>query len=47
LGAKVSSSVSNKTNFVVSGENSGSKYDKARKLGIQIINEIDFLKMLD
>jgi DNA ligase (NAD+) len=47
LGAKVSSSVSSKTDFVVSGENSGSKYDKAQKLGIQIINENTFLKMLD
>jgi DNA ligase (NAD+) len=47
LGAKVSSSVSNKTDFVVSGENSGSKYNKAQKLGVQIINESNFLKMLD
>lgn len=47
LGAKVSSSVSNKTDFVVSGENSGSKYVKAQNLGVQIINEDDLLKMLD
>jgi DNA ligase (NAD+) len=47
LGAKVSSSVSNKTDFVVSGENSGSKYDKAQKLGVQIINENTLLKILD
>jgi DNA ligase (NAD+) len=47
LGAKVSSSVSKQTDFVVSGENSGSKYEKAQKLDVQIINENTFLKMLD
>ena len=47
LGAKVPSSVSKQTDFVVAGENSGSKYEKAQKLGVQIIKEDTFLKMLD
>ena len=46
LGAKVSGSVSSKTNFVVVGDKPGSKADNARKLGIEIINEEQFHKML-
>jgi len=47
LGAKVSSSVSSKTSFVVVGDAPGSKYEKAQKLGVSILNEAEFLKMLD
>ncbi|HEY4497933.1 MAG TPA: NAD-dependent DNA ligase LigA [Candidatus Paceibacterota bacterium] len=46
FGASVSESVSRKTNFVVVGQNPGSKYDKAKKLGVQILTEKEFLKMI-
>lgn len=45
-GGNVVSSVSKKTDFVVVGENPGSKLDKALKLGLKIINEEEFLDML-
>ena len=38
-GGKVTGSVSKKTDFVIVGEDPGSKYDKAVELGIEIINE--------
>lgn len=46
LGGKVASSVSSKTNYVVVGENPGSKYDDAKKLGIAILSEEEFLKLI-
>jgi DNA ligase (NAD+) len=45
-GGKVSSSVSKKTNFVVAGENAGSKYDKAVELGLPILDEGGFRALL-
>jgi DNA ligase (NAD+) len=45
-GARVSSSVSKKTDFVVAGENPGSKYDQAVKVGVEIIDEQEFLRRL-
>ncbi len=45
-GGKVAPSVSSKTSFVVAGENPGSKYEKARLLGVPIIGEVEFLKKL-
>jgi DNA ligase (NAD+) len=45
-GAKVASSVSKKTDFVVVGENPGSKYDKAVSLGVETIDEGEFLSRL-
>ncbi|MEO0085100.1 MAG: NAD-dependent DNA ligase LigA [candidate division WOR-3 bacterium] len=46
LGGSVSSSVSRKTDFVVAGSSPGSKYDKARELGVAIISEPEFVKMV-
>ena len=46
MGGRASSSVSKKTNFVVGGEDPGSKYKKAQALGVKIITEDEFLKML-
>jgi DNA ligase (NAD+) len=43
-GARVSSSVSRKTDFVVAGENPGSKHDQAVKLGVEIVDEREFLR---
>jgi DNA ligase (NAD+) len=46
LGGKVGSSVSKKTDFVLCGENAGSKEDKAKELGVRIISENEFNEML-
>lgn len=46
LGGEVSESVSKKTSAVVVGENPGSKYDKAQKLGVKILNEKEFLSLI-
>ncbi|NUO49123.1 MAG: NAD-dependent DNA ligase LigA, partial [Polyangiaceae bacterium] len=46
LGGKVTSSVSKKTSYVVVGADPGSKYDKAQKLGVSILDEPAFLKVL-
>lgn len=46
LGANVSNSVSSKTDYVVVGDKPGSKYDKALKLGITILNEQEFFELL-
>jgi len=46
LGGKVASSVSNKTDFVVVGNNAGSKERKARELGLNVLDEQTFLEMI-
>jgi DNA ligase (NAD+) len=45
-GGKVSGSVSGKTDYVVGGDAPGSKLDRARKLGVKIVDELTFKKML-
>ena len=45
-GGKASSSVSKQTSFVVAGEKAGSKLEKAQKLGVTVIDEDEFLKMI-
>jgi DNA ligase (NAD+) len=47
LGGKVSSSVSKKTSFLVSGSATGSKFSKAQSLNIHIINEAEFYDILE
>jgi len=47
LGARVSGSVSSKTKCVVAGEKAGSKLEKAAKLGIPVMNETDFLSLME
>jgi DNA ligase (NAD+) len=46
-GGKASSAVSKKTDFVLAGKEAGSKLEKAQKLGVKVINEKQFLDMLD
>jgi DNA ligase (NAD+) len=46
LGGEVSSTVSKKTDYLVVGENPGSKLDKANQLGVRIINETEFLRII-
>jgi DNA ligase (NAD+) len=46
LGGKVTSSVTAKTSYLVAGENPGSKLAKAEKLGVEVVDEGVFLKLL-
>jgi DNA ligase (NAD+) len=47
LGGKVIGTASKKTDFVLAGDDPGSKLEKAKKLGLTIINEAEFLKLLN
>lgn len=45
IGAKVAGSVSKKTDFVLAGDDAGSKLDKAQELGVKVLNEQEFLDL--
>ena len=46
LGGKATDSVSKATSFVLAGEEAGSKLDKAKKLGVEVIDEAEFMKRI-
>jgi DNA ligase (NAD+) len=46
LGGKITSAVSKDTTYVVAGTDPGSKYDKAVKLGVKILNEAEFIELM-
>jgi DNA ligase (NAD+) len=46
-GGKVTSSISSKTDYVVAGIDPGSKYQKALQLGIKILTEKEFIRLLE
>ena len=46
VGAKVSGSVSKKTDYVVAGDEAGSKLTKAQELGVKVIDETEFMRLL-
>lgn len=47
LGAKVTGSISKKTDYVIYGKEAGSKLEKAEKLGVQTLDEENFIRMID
>ena len=47
LGAKVSGSVSGRTDYLIAGESPGTKLDKARNLGVQVLDEAGLFEILD
>ncbi len=47
LGAKVAGSVSKKTDLVIAGESAGTKLEKAEALGVEVINEQEFIRLLE
>ena len=46
MGGRTSSSVSKKTDYLLAGEVPGSKLDKARKLGVKVVTEAEFERLI-
>ncbi|HBV58342.1 MAG TPA: hypothetical protein DEB73_03740, partial [Candidatus Magasanikbacteria bacterium] len=46
LGGETPASVSKNTSFVVAGASPGSKYDKAKKIGVKVVDENEFLEII-
>ncbi len=46
LGGEISESVSKKTSYVVAGSDPGSKFNKAKELGVKILNEKEFIDLI-
>ena len=46
LGAKVSGSISKKTDYLIAGEKAGSKLSKAQRLGVKVLSETEFMEMI-
>jgi DNA ligase (NAD+) len=46
LGGKATGSISKKTDYLVAGEKAGSKLDKAKELGVKVLSEADFDKLI-
>ena len=46
LGAKFSGSISKSTDYLVAGDDAGSKLEKAENLGIKVINELEFIALI-
>ena len=46
-GGKISSNISKKTNYLIAGEAAGSKLDKAKNLGIKVLNEEELMKLIN
>jgi len=46
-GGKVSGSISKKTNYLLAGDEAGSKLEKAKKLGVRVLSEDEFRAMLN
>jgi DNA ligase (NAD+) len=46
LGGRAAGSVSKKTSYVLAGEDAGSKLEKAKSLGVKVIDESEFMKMI-